>query len=247
PADEAENIHGRLSASQARVLRGQRLTYALGSLGFVVVAGLLLGALWLHGRDPAFGGRGQLWLGGAIGALWLWLLAPSLAGWRYTSQDLQSGQVAWVDGPAVAVMGMGVGLVAPVKYSVTIAGRRFRVGAAEYALFRPLDPYRAYFAPRSQRLLGARRLAMPVGAPAAAQPPADALAKSGLNARELDILRLAAAGLSNKEIASQLAYSLNTVKAYLSQAYAKLGVQRRTQAIAAARELGLLDARPDSK
>jgi DNA-binding CsgD family transcriptional regulator len=57
---------------------------------------------------------------------------------------------------------------------------------------------------------------------------------STLNPRELESSRLAAAELSNKEIAGQLAYSVNTVKAYLSQLYAKLDVRRRTEVVARA-------------
>jgi LuxR family maltose regulon positive regulatory protein len=58
--------------------------------------------------------------------------------------------------------------------------------------------------------------------------------------RERDVLRLLAAGYSNQEIAAQLVLTLNTVKKHTSNLYAKLGVTSRTQAIARARELGLL-------
>jgi ATP/maltotriose-dependent transcriptional regulator MalT len=49
-----------------------------------------------------------------------------------------------------------------------------------------------------------------------------------------------AAGHSNKEIAARLALSPNTVKMYNSVIYEKLGVRRRTEAVARARALGLL-------
>jgi predicted ATPase/DNA-binding CsgD family transcriptional regulator len=61
-----------------------------------------------------------------------------------------------------------------------------------------------------------------------------------LKEREIDILRLMAEGLSNREIAQELYISLETVKWYNKQMYAKLDVGSRTQAIARARELGLL-------
>lgn len=53
----------------------------------------------------------------------------------------------------------------------------------------------------------------------------------GLTARELEMLELVAAGLSNKEIAAREFVSENTVKTHLSRAFEKLGAQRRTQAV----------------
>lgn len=61
-----------------------------------------------------------------------------------------------------------------------------------------------------------------------------------LSERELEILRLAAAGLTNRETGDRLYISAETVKTHLGNVYAKLGVHRRTEAVARARELGLL-------
>jgi ATP/maltotriose-dependent transcriptional regulator MalT len=61
-----------------------------------------------------------------------------------------------------------------------------------------------------------------------------------LSGRELDVLRLIAGGLSNKEIADQLFIGVGTVKWYATTIYSKLGVSSRTQAVARAQELGLL-------
>ena len=61
-----------------------------------------------------------------------------------------------------------------------------------------------------------------------------------LSPRELDVLRLIVAGLSNKQIAAELVVSLNTVKKHSTHIYEKLSVNGRTQAIARARELKLL-------
>jgi LuxR family maltose regulon positive regulatory protein len=58
--------------------------------------------------------------------------------------------------------------------------------------------------------------------------------------RELEVLRLVAAGLSNQAIAGKLVVSLSTVKKHINNIYAKLGVRSRTQALACARELNLL-------
>jgi len=59
-----------------------------------------------------------------------------------------------------------------------------------------------------------------------------------LTTRELEVLPLVAAGLSNRQIAHDLILSLGTVKGYIHTIYSKLGVESRTQAVA--RELGLL-------
>jgi DNA-binding NarL/FixJ family response regulator len=57
--------------------------------------------------------------------------------------------------------------------------------------------------------------------------PAASRALSRLSARELEVLRLAAAMLSNEEIATSLCVSTTTVKTHLSRAYQKLGIHRR--------------------
>ncbi|MCU1715729.1 LuxR C-terminal-related transcriptional regulator [Pseudomonas sp. 5P_3.1_Bac2] len=62
----------------------------------------------------------------------------------------------------------------------------------------------------------------------------------GLSGRELAVLRLIAQGLSNQEVAEQLFISLHTVKTHARRINGKLGVARRTQAVAKAKELGVL-------
>ena len=61
-----------------------------------------------------------------------------------------------------------------------------------------------------------------------------------LTARELEVLRLLAAGAPNRSIAQQLVVTPETVKKHLSHLFDKLGVVNRTQAVTRARELGLL-------
>ena len=72
-------------------------------------------------------------------------------------------------------------------------------------------------------------------APTPAQPLLDPLTE-----RELEVLRLIAAGRSNREIAAQLVLALSTVKSYVNTIYSKLQVESRTQAVACARTLHLL-------
>lgn len=61
-----------------------------------------------------------------------------------------------------------------------------------------------------------------------------------LSNRELTVLRLIAQGCSNQEIAEQLFISLHTVKTHARRINTKLGVARRTQAVARAKALGWL-------
>lgn len=61
-----------------------------------------------------------------------------------------------------------------------------------------------------------------------------------LSQREIEVLRLIALGFSNHEIGEQLFLSLNTVKGHNQRIFGKLQVQRRTEAVARARELGLV-------
>jgi LuxR family maltose regulon positive regulatory protein len=70
-------------------------------------------------------------------------------------------------------------------------------------------------------------------------PVAQALVE-GLTERETEVLRLIAAGLSNREIAQELVVAMSTVKSHINHIYGKLDVKNRTQAIARARTLGLL-------
>jgi LuxR family maltose regulon positive regulatory protein len=69
--------------------------------------------------------------------------------------------------------------------------------------------------------------------------PVPPLAES-LSPRELEVLQLIAEGLSNEEIGKRLFLALDTVKGHNRRIFDKLQVQRRTEAVARARELGLL-------
>ncbi|WP_192559808.1 helix-turn-helix transcriptional regulator [Pseudomonas allokribbensis] len=63
--------------------------------------------------------------------------------------------------------------------------------------------------------------------------------ESSLSFRETQVLRLIASGSSNQQIADKLFISLHTVKTHVRRIHAKLGVERRTHAVARARVLGL--------
>jgi LuxR family maltose regulon positive regulatory protein len=61
-----------------------------------------------------------------------------------------------------------------------------------------------------------------------------------LSEREIEVLRLVVAGLSNREIAGKLILSLGTVKTHIHNIYGKLDARNRAQVIARARELNLI-------
>jgi LuxR family transcriptional regulator, maltose regulon positive regulatory protein len=75
--------------------------------------------------------------------------------------------------------------------------------------------------------------------PFQAGQPSDALAEP-LSERELEVLRLMVGRLSNKEIAKELSLSLHTVKWYARGIFEKLGVHKRSSAVAKAKGLGIL-------
>ncbi|MDO9338450.1 MAG: response regulator transcription factor [Caulobacter sp.] len=86
--------------------------------------------------------------------------------------------------------------------------------------------------------VGARLLAGPKPAPFDGNPKAQAAL--GISPRELAVLKELAAGHSNREIADRLRVSPNTVKTHIARLFEKLEARRRTDAIARARDLGLV-------
>ena len=89
------------------------------------------------------------------------------------------------------------------------------------------------------KLLAAFAAETPASGGTTQLPSAPALAEP-LSQRELEVLQLIAQGLSNQAISERLFLALSTVKGHNQIIFEKLGVQRRTEAVARARELGLL-------
>ena len=96
-------------------------------------------------------------------------------------------------------------------------------------------PYKPY----AQKILNVLSLPKLAKSPC----PAPAGLVEELSGRELEVLQLIAQGRTNQEIARQLIISPGTVKAHTSSIYRKLDVANRTEAVAHARQLGIL---PDS-
>jgi LuxR family maltose regulon positive regulatory protein len=87
----------------------------------------------------------------------------------------------------------------------------------------------------------AAELLSTIGTAPGSELPASQLLIEPLSPRELEVLALIEAGHSNQAIAARLVISLPTVKRHISNIYAKLGVDSRTQAVARAKELHLLN------
>lgn len=129
---------------------------------------------------------------------------------------------------------------APFERALTLlALAELRLSAGDRTAARPLvEEARAVFAPLGAAPALARagtltaRLAR--ARPAAQDYPA------GLSAREVEVLRLVAAGDSNREIAAALSLSARTVEKHIAHIYAKLGARRRADAAAYAVRHGLL-------
>ncbi|GIH46250.1 two component transcriptional regulator, LuxR family [Microbispora rosea] len=105
-----------------------------------------------------------------------------------------------------------------------------RAGAAGF-LYKDVDPGALVQAIRA--VYGGQVLLAPEAAEAMLAGPADreqAEAGSALTDREREVLRLLAAGRSNREIARELVVAEKTVKTHVSNVLMKLGVQDRTQA-----------------
>ena len=99
------------------------------------------------------------------------------------------------------------------------------------------------------RLVASALAHAPAGATRSTAPPGQLVGlhvarhPARLTDREREVLGYLALGWANKDIGRQLAISLSTVKSHVSKLYRKLGVESRTQALAHAYSLGVLDIR----
>jgi LuxR family maltose regulon positive regulatory protein len=110
----------------------------------------------------------------------------------------------------------------------TVSELLVELGASTESDVRALKPY-------IRKLLSAFETQRDAHLPARSQPLIEPLSD-----RELEVLRLVAHGLSNDEISKRLFLSVSTVKGHNLRIFGKLQVKSRTEAVARARELGLL-------
>jgi DNA-binding NarL/FixJ family response regulator len=110
-----------------------------------------------------------------------------------------------------------------VEHSVEI------YGALVAALFAGLGIWLGQTLTRKKPAVIIKEVPVPAASPFAADETR--VSEFGITPRELEILGLIAAGLSNREIADRLFVSENTVKTHSSRLFDKLGAKRRTQAV----------------
>jgi DNA-binding CsgD family transcriptional regulator len=174
-----------------------------------------------------------------------WFLIPLCLFWRLLlrkspskvdaiTHDLHEQKTAFIDANVRYDFSLSPGLIRFTNYHLIVSSMRFRMDKDTLFQFKNQEQYRVYFAPHSGIFLGA----MSLDNQASLSPPSELLAL--FSEQEIEIIRLIADGLSNKEIAAALHFSVNTIKVYNSQIYEKLGVSRRTEAVAHARDIGLL-------
>ncbi len=119
-------------------------------------------------------------------------------------------------------------------------------GEALLAAVREVAAGRTVLDPAVQRRLVQLLVSEPVSPPSAATPPAEAPAEiqagtEGLTRREVDVVRLVAGGLNNRQVAKEMVVSEATVKTHLNHVLAKLAVEDRAGLVAWAWRHGLAD------
>ena len=105
---------------------------------------------------------------------------------------------------------------------------------------RPFIEYGAILTPYLEKLPQSAHRDRLLEAFGAKVESADRSGGETLNDREVSILRLMSAGRSNREIGDEMYLSVNTIRWYASQIYLKLGAKNRGEAVAIAREAGII-------
>lgn len=117
-----------------------------------------------------------------------------------------------------------------IEYRLLVVERSPQIyGALIAVLFAGLGIWLGLTLPRKKHAVIVTEVRAPVASPFV--PDEKRVTEFGITPRELEILGLIAAGLSNREIASRLFVSENTVKTHASRLIDKLGAKRRTQAV----------------
>ena len=252
-------------ALHRRLLRRALVTSTLGAGALLGLVALLPAMVVLSFRGAGLGSRGELLVATPVVLAWMWWLRRMPGRWLRVRRDLAEGGVLERVGPVWVESRSSPGLLPVRRYTLRLDDEQFPVGAELAAQVTPGATYRLRTSREAAVLLAAQLLdgtaARPVlrdpeGAAAAPAPhdlaprppvtpeveraPSGVAAAPTLGSREAEVLCLIAEGRSNKEIASALHLSVNTVKMYTSQLYRKLGVRRRTEAVRRARQVGLI-------
>jgi DNA-binding CsgD family transcriptional regulator len=232
------NDGDRLSTAQQKHLRQQRWLYLAGTLLFLILLLSFIGLLIYKFQVPAFASRGELFLIIPIMVFWLWLLRHMPATLLNLNRDLREGKIAHIEGHITCQWQNSIGVIQFPKYEILVGNKTFSLARAQFFQFTNQQEYRVVYTPNANVFLGATLITYPTVSTSPLTLPSEP--STLLTHQEVKLLQLIADGLSNKEVAAALSLSVNTVKMYSSQIYRKLGVSRRTEAIAAARKQGIL-------
>jgi DNA-binding CsgD family transcriptional regulator len=126
--------------------------------------------------------------------------------------------------------GLLIAVLKLTEYRFLVVARSVEIYVALVAvLFAGLGIWLGLTLTRKKPALVIKKIPVPAAGPFVADETR--VSQLGITARELEILGLIAAGLSNREIAARLFVSENTVKTHSSRLFDKLGAKRRTQAV----------------
>lgn len=219
------NLKEELSSEQVHRLELYRIKAGLRLAGLIATIIALVGSLLL-----------QLYIALPFLLFWIWLLRSSPQNFHAINKDLEQQSLRSIKAHIHTDIQYSIGIIRIPRYFLITDTQRFELEKALWIQFRNHEYYQLYFSPHSDVFLGAMLINPPNEIEV--NPPQEIL--SQFSDRQLEVLKLIDDGLSNKEIAQNLHLSVNTIKMYASQIYDILYVNRRTEAVAKARELGIL-------
>src|SRR5256885_7685662 len=157
-----------------------------------------------------------------------WVIAACLVGLgEVVAAQRQLAWAAQLWGAADALrdtLGVPIPPVELADYERSLSAARVHLGerafAASWAQGRAMTPQQA-LAAQGQK---------PTPSPTPSAPPSPQVYPAGLTAREVEVLRLLAGGLTDRQIADKLVLSPRTVHAHISSIYSKLGITSRSAA-----------------
>lgn len=139
------------------------------------------------------------------------------------------------------VGGALIALLKVIEYRWLLVTHSIEIyGGLVAAIFAALGIWLGLRLTRRTETVVVREVLVPVPASATFVRDERKLESLGITPRELEILELIAAGLSNREIAARVHVSENTVKTHSSRVFDKLGARRRTQAVQLGKEFRLI-------